>query len=178
MTARDAIPAIPALKHLNTTQLLDDVARHWDAEIVPQLIEYIKLPAKSPGFDPDWAKHGYLDAAVEQARAWVAAQNIKGLTLEVVRHADRTPVLFFDIPATGDNSVERTVLLYGHLDKQPEMIGWRPGLGPWTPVLEGEGEDLKLYGRGSADDGYAVFAAIPRLRRLTSRAWRVRIASV
>ena len=166
MTARDAIPAIPALKHLNTTQLLDDVARHWDAEIVPQLIEYIKLPAKSPGFDPDWAKHGYLDAAVEQARAWVAAQNIKGLTLEVVRHADRTPVLFFDIPATGDNSVERTVLLYGHLDKQPEMIGWRPGLGPWTPVLEGEGEDLKLYGRGSADDGYAVFAAIAAIAAL------------
>ena len=31
--------------------------------------------------------------------------------------------------------------LYGHLDKQPEMTGWRDGLGPWTPVLE----DDKLY---------------------------------
>ena len=141
MTARDAIPE---LTRLNTTQLLEDVSRQWDAEIVPQLIEYIKLPAKSPGFDPDWAKNGYLDAAIEQARKWVAAQNIKGLTLEVVRMAGRTPVLFFDIPATGDNHPNRTVLLYGHLDKQPEMTGWRPGLGPWTPVLEGEGEDLKL----------------------------------
>ncbi len=163
MTARDAIPA---LTNINTDKLLADIGRHWDAEIIPQLIEYIKLPAKSPGFDADWAKHGYLDAAVEQARKWVAAQNIAGLTMEVIRSEGRTPVLFFDIPATGKHPSDKTVLLYGHLDKQPEMTGWRPGLGPWTPVLEGEGEELKLYGRGSADDGYAVFAAIAAIAAL------------
>ncbi len=157
MTARDPIPALAAL---NTEQLLRDVTQHWDADITQQLVEYVKIPAKSPGFDRDWATNGFLDQAVEQARRFVEKQNVKGLTIEVVRFANRTPVLFFDIPATGGMQAERTVLLYGHLDKQPEMIGWRPGLGPWTPVLEGEGDEQKLYGRGSADDGYAVFAAL------------------
>ena len=159
MTARDAIPA---LAHLDTNKLLDDISRQWDADIVPQLIEYVKLPAKSPGFDRDWAKHGFLDAAIEQARKWVAAQHVAGLTLEVVRTEGRTPVLFFDIPATGGKDASETILIYGHLDKQPEMTGWRAGLGPWTPVYE----DGKLYGRGSADDGYAVFAALSAIMAL------------
>ena len=159
MTARDAIPA---LAHLDTNKLLDDISRQWDADIVPQLIEYVKLPAKSPGFDRDWAKHGFLDAAIEQARKWVAAQHVAGLTLEVVRTEGRTPVLFFEIPATGGKDASETILIYGHLDKQPEMTGWRAGLGPWIPVYE----DGKLYGRGSADDGYAVFAALSAIMAL------------
>ena len=78
------------------------------------------------------------------------------MTLEVITLEGRTPVLFFDIPGTGAKATGKTVLLYGHLDKQPEMTGWRDDSGPWTPLLE----DGKLYGRGSADDGYAVFAAM------------------
>lgn len=162
MTARDPIPQ---LKALNTDQLLRDVSQHWDRDITKQLVEYVKVPAKSPSFDRDWAAHGHLDRVLENARAWVAQQNVTGLTLEIIRLPDehgkpRTPVLFFDIPATGGMNAERTVLLYGHLDKQPEMVGWRPGLGPWIPVLEGEGDEQKLYGRGSADDGYAVYSAL------------------
>ena len=168
MTARDAMPTTV---EINSEQLLHDVSRQWDTDITAQLIEYVKIPAKSPGFDRDWAAHGFLDQAIEQARAWVAAQHVNGLTLEVLRLADtngklRTPVLFFDIPATGGVDAKRTVLLYGHLDKQPEMTGWREGLGPWLPVLEGEGDEQKLYGRGSADDGYAVFAAIASIMAL------------
>ena len=171
MTARDIIPELTAL---NTDQLLRDVSQQWDADITQQLVEYVKIPAKSPGFDRDWAAHGYLDQAIEQARAWIVAQGVAGLTVEVIRDKDRTPVLFFDIPAVGgvshveDPAVDnnRTVLLYGHLDKQPEMTGWRAGLGPWIPVLEGAGDEQKLYGRGSADDGYAVFAAVAAIMAL------------
>ncbi len=161
MTARDAIPAIT----INHAQLVSEIDAKWDGDIVPQLIEYIKIPAKSPGFDVDWSKNGYLDAAIEQARAWVATQNVTGLTLEVIRAEGRTPVLFFDIPATGGLSNDKTILLYGHLDKQPEMTGWWAGLGPWIPVLE----DGKLYGRGSADDGYAVFAALAAIVALDAQ---------
>src|SRR5207302_10576982 len=47
-------------------------------------------------------------------------------------------------------------------DKQPEFSGWLPGLGPWEPVLR-EG---KLYGRGAADDGYAVFSSLTAIAAL------------
>ena len=161
MTARDAIPTL----NINTDKLLADISAQWDDDIVPQLIEYIRIPAKSPGFDREWAAHGFLDAAIKQAHAWVSAQNVAGLTLEIVRIAGRTPVLFFDIPATGGLDKNNTVLLYGHLDKQPEMTGWRDGLGPWIPVYE----DGKLYGRGSADDGYAVFAALSAIMALDAQ---------
>ena len=82
MTARDALPSTVTI---DTDQLQADVSRQWDADIIPQLIEYVKIPAKSPGFDRDWAKNGYLDAAIELARAWVAAQDVVGITLVVVR---------------------------------------------------------------------------------------------
>ena len=128
------------------------VADLWEREIVPELTRYIRIPNKSPLFDPDWAAHGHMDAAVAQIEAWCRSRDIPGLQVEVVRLEGRTPVIFLEIP--GD--AEGTVLLYGHLDKQPEMSGWRPGLGPWEPVREGD----KLYGRGGADDGYAAYASL------------------
>ncbi|MBK8739546.1 MAG: M20/M25/M40 family metallo-hydrolase [Betaproteobacteria bacterium] len=162
MTARQPLSPAPVIDH---AALLAAVSRQWDADIVPQLIEYVRIPAKSPGFDHDWAQHGFLDAAVKQAEDWVRAQNVPGLKLEIVRLGARTPVLYFDIPATGGLDPNRTVLLYGHLDKQPEMTGWREGLGPWSPVYE----DGKLYGRGGADDGYAVFAALSAIMALDAQ---------
>ena len=133
----------------------------WDQRIVPALTDYIAVPAKSPMFDKDWAAHGLLDRVVRDAAAWVESRKVAGLTLEVVRMEGRTPVIFFDIPATKPGAGD-TVLLYGHLDKQPEFTGWRKDLGPWTPKLE----NGLLYGRGGADDGYAVYAAITAIEAL------------
>ena len=75
-----------------------------------------------------------------------------------MRLPGRTPLIYMEIP--GD--VDATVLLYGHLDKQPEMTGWRDGLGPWEPVINGD----RLYGRGGADDGYAAFASLAAIQVL------------
>src|SRR5947208_12216314 len=100
--------------------LAQRIARHWDAEIVPELVAYIRVPAKSPHFDRQWKEHGHIDAVVEQARAWAARQPIAGLNLEVVRLEGRTPLLFFDAPANGKGASAKTCVLYGHLDKQPE----------------------------------------------------------
>ncbi|MDE2276478.1 MAG: M20/M25/M40 family metallo-hydrolase, partial [Burkholderiales bacterium] len=139
--------------------------RAWDERIVPALVDYVAVPAKSPMFDPDWAAHGLLDRVLRDAAAWVEGRRLPGLTLEVVRIEGRTPVLFFDIPATraaSGTATGDTVLLYGHLDKQPEFNGWRRDLGPWTPKLE---QGL-LYGRGAADDGYAVYAALTAIEAL------------
>ncbi len=141
---------------MNLADLKHFTDRRWDEDLVPRLVEYVKVPAKSPGFDASWAAHGHLQAVVKEAHAWAAAQKIKGLNLEIVALEGKTPCIFFDVPATGTFGNAKTVLFYGHLDKQPEMVGWREGLGPWKPVVE----DGKLYGRGSADDGYAIYAAL------------------
>ena len=138
--------------------------RAWDERIVPALVDYIAVPAKSPMFDADWARHGYLERVVRDAAAWVEGRKLPGLTLDVVRLEGRTPLIFFELPASGSASAD-TVLLYGHLDKQPEFSGWRAGLGPWTPRYE----DGLLYGRGGADDGYAIYAAITALEALQAQ---------
>jgi len=161
MNARDPAPGFP----LDTSGLQNHIAKQWDADIVAQLTEYIRLPAKSPNFDPHWRRNGHLEAAVRQAESWIRRQEIPGLALEIVRIEGRTPLLYFDVPARGAAASGRTVAIYGHLDKQPEMSGWRSGLGPWTPVYE-EG---RLYGRGGADDGYAVFAAIAAIAALDAQ---------
>jgi acetylornithine deacetylase/succinyl-diaminopimelate desuccinylase-like protein len=136
------------------------ISQFWDDAIVPALVDYIEIPAKSPHFDKAWQQHGHIDAAVELAASWCREHAVPGMKLEVVRLEGRTPVLFIDIPASGASS--QTVLMYGHLDKQPEMTGWREGYGPWQPVIA----DGKLYGRGGADDGYAVFCAISAVKAL------------
>ena len=137
-----------------------NISEFWQDAIVPALTEYIRIPAKSPHFDREWRAHGYIENAVRLAAQWCERHAVRGMKLEIVRLGERTPCLFIDIPGTQPSS--DTVLLYGHLDKQPEMTGWREGLGPWQPVMQ-EG---KLYGRGGADDGYAVFCALAAIREL------------
>jgi len=134
------------------------VDEHWTSSIVPTLEQYIRIPNQSPLFDPDWRRNGHMHQAVALARTWAETQGVKGLKLEVHEAEDRTPVIFMEI----DGDPSSTVLMYGHLDKQPAMVGWEDGLGPWTPVLR----DGRLYGRGGADDGYAIFATIASIRSL------------
>ena len=157
-------PTLPPEPTMDTATLESRTAAQWDEEIVPQLTDYIRVPAKSPHFDPQWDANGHIERVVRQAEAWVRAQPVAGLVVEVVRLPGRTPVLFFEVPSRG-TAGQNTVLLYGHLDKQPEMTGWRAGLGPWTPVHE----DGRLYGRGGADDGYAVYASLAALRAMQAQ---------
>lgn len=134
------------------------VAKTWRDEIVPQLEQYISLPALSPAFDEQWETNGHIDAAVDQIVAWLSSRPVAGMTIEVQRLPGLTPLIVVEIDRFGPAASERadTVLLYGHLDKQPEMTGWRDGLAPWKPVRDGD----RLYGRGGADDGYAAFASL------------------
>ncbi|HUD41643.1 MAG TPA: M20 family metallopeptidase [Dokdonella sp.] len=146
---------------MDTREISRYVGALWDEQIVPQLVEYIKIPNKSPMFDAQWAEHGHMDRAVALMEAWARAQPIPGMQLEVVRLPGRTPLIFIEIPGQGEDCV----LLYGHLDKQPEMTGWAEHLGPWKPVIEGD----KLYGRGGADDGYAIFGSLAAILALQAQ---------
>ena len=161
MNARDPNLPLPADE---ATALAAHADEAWERRILPALTEYIGVPAKSPMFDADWQAHGYLERVVQDAARWVESRRVAGLKLEVLRLEGRTPLIFFDVPATRAGSTH-TVVFYGHLDKQPEFNGWRNDLGPWTPKLE----NGKLYGRGGADDGYAVYAAISAIEALDAQ---------
>src|SRR5699024_8604125 len=151
------------MRRVESRTVRDTVRWLWDSEILPSLRELVTIPALSPNFDADWAESGHLDTAIEHLKGWLAARELPGAELEVLRldgaHGPRSPVLMLDVPATADAVERDTVLLYGHLDKQPPVDNWSAGLGPWTPVQRGE----RLYGRGSADDGYAGYAAMAAL---------------
>ncbi len=136
--------------------VLSHARQVWATSILPSLCDYIRIPNVSKVFDDQWAEHGYMAEAVELIHNWCAERAIAGMTIEVHELPGLTPVIVIEVPAFGDGDPNDTVLLYGHLDKQPEMSGWRDGLGPWNPVIE----HGRLYGRGGADDGYAAFASL------------------
>jgi acetylornithine deacetylase/succinyl-diaminopimelate desuccinylase-like protein len=148
---------------MDTDRLKQFVDPFWEDSILPSITEYIRIPNKSPHFDPQWVEHGYMEDAVTLMVAWARphVEAFPGATLEVVRLPGRTPLIFIEVPGDSDD----TVLLYGHLDKQPEMKGWAEGMGPWIPVLKGD----KLFGRGGADDGYAIYACLCALRALAEQ---------
>lgn len=150
------------------TTTLDEVTSYidtvWEREVIPTLHDYIGIPNVSAVFEPDWEKLGHMERAVTLLADWARARPIDGMTFEVHRLEGRSPVLFAEIPPANGGPADSTVFLYGHLDKQPEFTGWRDGLGPWTPVTEGD----RLYGRGGADDGYATFAALTAIEAARS----------
>jgi len=143
---------------MNNKQLEAKINNFWDNKILPTLIEYIKIPNKSPSFDSDWEKHGHMDKVLNLAVDWASKNKPIESTVTIERIPGRTPIIMIDIPGTKDGNI----LMYGHLDKQPEMDGWADDLGPWKPVIK----DDKLYGRGGADDGYALFASLSSILAL------------
>ncbi len=148
-------------KSIDSTQARKFVDATWDDSILPTLCEYVRIPNKSPLFDPDWEKNGHMEKAIQLMADWCRKQPIKDMKLEIARLPGRTPLLFIEIPG----EVDDTVVLYGHLDKQPEFTGWREGLSPWEPVIE----NGRLYGRGGADDGYAVFSSLTAIAALQAQ---------
>jgi acetylornithine deacetylase/succinyl-diaminopimelate desuccinylase-like protein len=143
---------------MNLAQLRESIDRVWDDSILEQLKTYVRIPNKSAHFDPDWDAHGHMEAAVQLMAKWAREQPLTRMRVDIRRLPGRTPLLLIDIPG----ELPGSVLLYGHLDKQPEFTGWAEGLGPWEPVIR----DGKLYGRGGADDGYALFSSLTAISAL------------
>jgi acetylornithine deacetylase/succinyl-diaminopimelate desuccinylase-like protein len=142
---------------MNTSSAINEfVDEVWERDVMPTLLEYIAIPNVSAVFEADWEELGHMERAATLLGDWARARPIPGMEFSIHRLEGRSPVLFAEIPPANGGPAETTVFLYGHLDKQPEVTGWREGLDPWTPVMEGD----RLYGRGGADDGYATFAAL------------------
>ena len=146
---------------IDSAKLLSDIERHWQESILEQLTEYVRIPNQSPHFDPQWESNGHMERAINLMAAWCRAQPLRNARVEVRRLPGLTPLLLIDVAG----ELPECVLLYGHMDKQPAFTGWDEGLGPWSPVIR----DGKLYGRGGADDGYAVFSSIAAILALQKR---------
>jgi len=150
---------------MDLERLKSRISSTWDDSILERLVAYVRIPNKSPMFDPQWERNGYMEAAVQLMADWCRAQKVPGARIEVRRLPGRTPLLLVDVPG----ELPGCALLYGHLDKQPEFTGWLPGLGPWEPVIR----DGRLYGRGAADDGYAVFSSLTAIAALKEQQVRL-----
>src|ERR1700722_2045941 len=150
---------------MDAKELTASIGKTWHGSIIDRLTAYVRIPNKSPMFDPEWERHGYMEAAIQLMAEWCRAQPLPKATVEVRRLPGRTPILLIDVPG----ELPGSVLLYGHLDKQPEFTGWLAGLGPWEPVIR----DGKLYGRGAADDGYAVFSSVTAIAALKAQGVRL-----
>jgi acetylornithine deacetylase/succinyl-diaminopimelate desuccinylase-like protein len=140
---------------MDQSRVHNSVAQGWSESALTSLVGLVEIPALSPGFDASWAESGHLHAAVEHVRQWIAARAVPGAQFEVLELPERSPLLVIDVPATSDAAARGTVVLYGHLDKQPSVGEWSEGLDPWQPVIR----DGRLYGRGAVDDGYSGYAA-------------------
>lgn len=146
------------MHNISSPSIQKYIASQWETSVLPTMQEYIRIPNVSPDYDHEWREHGHMMRAAQLVSDWIAAQNVAGLTQRIVRMGDETPVIFVEIAG----SISSTVLLYGHIDKQPPLEGWRSGLDPFVPTIEND----RLYGRGSADDGYAAFSAITAIKAL------------
>lgn len=132
----------------------------FESQVIPTLSRYASIPCLSPAFDGEWQAHGYLTEAVSLYVDWAKTRTFAHHTVAVHEIAGRTPVLVVTIESTAPSS--GTVLLYGHLDKQPPLGDWSEGLDPYQPVRRGN----RLYARGVADDGYAMFASLLAIEEL------------
>src|SRR6201987_3612398 len=150
---------------MDLKRLTGSIAKTWNDSILERLIAYVRIPNKSPQFDPQWERNGHMEAAVKLMADWCRAQPLPGMRVEVRRLPGKTPLLLVAIPG----EIPGCALLYGHLDKQPEFTGWLSGLGPWEPVIR----DGRLYGRGAADDGYAVISSLTAIAALKEQQVRL-----
>lgn len=133
----------------------------WETKIKDTFEEYLKIPNISPAYNESWEDDGHMQKVVDLYENWAKQNAPKSASVFVQQIKNKTPLLVINVPARNYSGNE-SVLLYGHLDKQPEMLGWRDGIDPWASTYEGD----RLYGRGSADDGYAMFSAIVALNDL------------
>eukprot|EP01132_Coremiostelium_polycephalum_P002083 gene2083-2570_t len=145
------------MTRLDTQKTVDFSKSFWDAEIVPTLSKYIEIPNQSPLYDPEWATNGLAEKAMDLIYQWVQKQSVQGMTCEIKKIEGKSPILLIVVNGNKNTTEEKTVLLYGHMDKQPPLTDqWDADLHPYKPVIK----NGRLYGRGGADDGYSTFASI------------------
>jgi acetylornithine deacetylase/succinyl-diaminopimelate desuccinylase-like protein len=135
------------------------VKKEWIDNVLPSLMDFIRIPNLSPAFDAAWDSNGHQLKAFDLVTRWAKAQKLDNCKIELIKDEGRTPLLIMEIEP---HQSEQSCMLYAHIDKQPPMGAWKEGLGPCKPVIK----DGKLYGRGAVDDGYGFFSAVTSIKAI------------
>ena len=142
------------------------ITQTFEKDVVPALMNFIRIPNGSPSYDKDWQTNGFQEQAALYIKEWVESQNLQNTYVHILQEKNRTPFIYIEIEASKKDD-SRSILMYGHFDKQPPLEGWSEGLSPRSPVIK----DKHLYGRGGADDGYGVFAAVSAVKCAQAHNW-------
>lgn len=143
---------LKSMNSFDTNSCKNFVHQQFQLNALPSLMKYIEIPNTSRSYDVEWESNGLLAQAAEHLQKWIVGVGITGLRCEIIKDQGYSPLIFTQIPGT----IDKTLLFYGHFDKQPPFTGWDEDLGPCKPVIK----DGKLYGRGGADDGYATYGTM------------------
>ena len=135
------------------------IEKMFTYNMIPNLMNFIRIPNLSPAYDYEWNTNGLLLKAANLIIAYAKSLEIKNAQINLIQDKGYSPLIFIEIPASRPND-NRTVLLYAHFDKQPHGTGWDDDKGPTKPVIQ----NGRLYGRGSADDGYASFSMLTAIK--------------
>ena len=135
------------------------VDKQFILNTLPNLMNFIRIPNLSPLYDDDWNTNGLLLKAANLIISFAKSLELKNAEINLLQDKGYTPLIFIDIPASRINDT-RTILFYAHYDKQPHGEGWDEDKSPINPVII----DGHLYGRGSADDGYALFSILTAIK--------------
>ena len=131
------------------------VEKMFTYNTLPYLMDFIRIPNLSPAFDYNWSTNGLLEKTANFVLSFINSLSLKNATTNLIQDKGYTPLIFIEISPSRPND-SRTILFYAHFDKQPHGTGWDEDKGPTKPVVENN----RLYGRGSADDGYAIFSIL------------------
>ncbi|MBV8476741.1 MAG: peptidase M20, partial [Acidobacteria bacterium] len=83
-------------KKVDTPALRNFIERVWNESALPELVEYVRIPNKSPAFDREWRANGHMERAITLFATWAQRQELNRATIEIQRIEQRTPLLLID----------------------------------------------------------------------------------
>ncbi|CAD8206663.1 unnamed protein product [Paramecium pentaurelia] len=148
------------MKSTRVDQIRDKVYNSFD-ESLPVLMDILRIPSMSREFDNEYLTNGLLLKTAQSFEQYIRQANLKNAQIQLYNDEGFSPFLFVEVEGS-DGMTDGTVLFYGHMDKQPPFTGWREGISAYDPKII----DDKLYGRGGADDGYAIMASVIAIKTI------------
>ena len=139
--------------------LHETISKIFNTTTLPNLMNFIRIPNTSPEFDPDWDKNNLLLKASKLIITFIKTLQLKNTEITLLKDENHTPFILTETKSSKEKE-KNTILFYAHIDKQPNCEGWDKGKSATNPIIE----NGRLYGRGSIDDGYAIYSILTAIK--------------